>query len=111
MTGAWLIYHFYFDPLRSFPCPRLWAMTMLPWHYHNTRGQLATHINRLHRKHGPMVRVGPNELSLVATSLDDWRTIYNARPEMGRAVRGTGLVPPINGANDIGVANLYVESD
>lgn len=65
-------------------------------------GKLAHRLQHLHQKYGPVVRIGPNELSFVATSVETWRTIYSRRPqEMPKFLGGTGLHPPYNGVAGI----------
>ncbi|KAL6412087.1 hypothetical protein AUP68_04469 [Ilyonectria robusta] len=57
-----IIYRLVFHPLASIPGPRLAAISSI-WHaYHARNGRMA-HLGRtLHRRYGPVVRVGPNEV-------------------------------------------------
>ncbi|PSR76875.1 benzoate 4-monooxygenase cytochrome P450 [Coniella lustricola] len=58
------IYRLFFHRLRMFPGPRLAAVSKL-WHVwmcRNSRGHLV--LDALHKKYGPFVRTGPNELTI-----------------------------------------------
>ncbi|KAL9051558.1 MAG: hypothetical protein Q9162_005950 [Coniocarpon cinnabarinum] len=107
-TGAivsWIAYTLLFHGLHKYPGPKLWAITQFPWHLYNLSGRLVKQLEKLHRTYGNVIRIGPNELSIVATSLDTWRTIYLHKPqEMTKNLGGTGLTPSYNGVDDIIVA-------
>jgi cytochrome P450 len=68
----------FFHPLRKFPAPWLAAATKFPRLYYLVRGDALTWIGDLHRKHGPVVRVAPNELSFIES--EAWKDIYGFRP-------------------------------
>ncbi|KAF9019751.1 cytochrome P450 [Hymenopellis radicata] len=57
-------YGLYFHPLKSFPGPRLAAVTDLYQGYYASwkNGMFAKHLEELHRVYGPVIRVRPNEL-------------------------------------------------
>ncbi|KAI5456956.1 cytochrome P450 [Mariannaea sp. PMI_226] len=55
-------YRLFFHPLASIPGPRLAAVSSF-WHaYHVRHGRMAYLGKTLHRRYGPIVRVGPNEV-------------------------------------------------
>lgn len=91
------VYNIFFHPLSSFPGPKLWATSRLPWNYFNFRGRLGWRIRDLHKQYGPVVRIAPNELSYTSSAA--WRKIYGQRsPEFEKAVDGRGIAPvEING--------------
>ncbi|THU95912.1 cytochrome P450 [Dendrothele bispora CBS 962.96] len=66
--SAWIVtvfvYRLVFHPLRKFPGPWLAAATDYYAGYFDLvkGGQLLSHIEKLHLKYGPVVRVGPNTL-------------------------------------------------
>ncbi|PQE06760.1 Cytochrome P450 protein [Rutstroemia sp. NJR-2017a BBW] len=74
-----ITYNVFFHPLRSYPGPKLWAATRLPWCYNQYQGQLHYRLLQLHNKYGHTVRVAPNELSY--NSDDAWKSIYGHRKE------------------------------
>ncbi|RTE83834.1 hypothetical protein BHE90_001594 [Fusarium euwallaceae] len=58
-----IIYQLFFSPLRKFPGPKLWAVSIIPYVRMHLQGQSHQKILELHQKHGPIVRIGPNFLS------------------------------------------------
>ncbi|KAF9077841.1 cytochrome P450 [Rhodocollybia butyracea] len=58
------VYRLFFHPLRKYPGPILAALTGWYEAYYNIvkGGGLVAEIERLHKLHGPVVRVGPNTL-------------------------------------------------
>ena len=58
------LYQYFFHPLSRYPGPLLAKFTNY-WRYRDVRGR-KSHLTRvaLHEKHGPVVRVGPNTLSI-----------------------------------------------
>ena len=65
-------------PLSSFPGPRLWACSRVPYIFYLQNGTLPTKIKALHDYYGLVVRVAPNELSFI--SPEAWKDIYCDRP-------------------------------
>ncbi|KAI9737244.1 MAG: hypothetical protein M1818_005776 [Claussenomyces sp. TS43310] len=79
------IYRCYFDPLSSYPGPKIAAATRLWYAYHMMLGTLPREIRRLHNKHGFVVRVAPDELSYCSSN--SWNDIYgfrNGKEEMSK---------------------------
>ncbi|CAI6332717.1 unnamed protein product [Periconia digitata] len=72
-----LIYNLYFHPLSHFPGPLLWRAFQFPSLAAMLAGNLPYKVQSLHEKYGPIVRVAPNELSIV----DDraWKEIFQRR--------------------------------
>ncbi|KAM6530353.1 hypothetical protein FALCPG4_008476 [Fusarium falciforme] len=58
-----VLYHLFFNPLRKFPGPKLWAVSIIPYVRMHLQGQSHQRILKLHQKYGPIVRIGPNFLS------------------------------------------------
>ena len=74
-------YYFIYQPLLATPLckipgPRAYATTKWRLAYEDYKGLRTQSINVLHQKYGPVVRVGPNEVSFA--SLTALRTIYGA---------------------------------
>lgn len=79
---GWLVlrlYHVFLGPLSKYPGPRLWAFSPYPRAYSISQGRESSDIVALHRRYGPVVRVGPHELSYAATGADAWKDIYGFR--------------------------------
>ncbi|KAF9003841.1 cytochrome P450 [Hymenopellis radicata] len=59
-----LFYRLYLHPLKAFPGPRLAAITGFYQGYFDSwkDGMLVAHLAELHKLHGPVVRIAPNEL-------------------------------------------------
>ncbi|OCK77527.1 cytochrome P450 [Lepidopterella palustris CBS 459.81] len=71
------IYNIYFHPLSKYPGPYLAAASRLPNAWYLIRGTNVRRACYLHDKYGPVVRVGPNELSY--TNAQGWKDIYGHR--------------------------------
>ncbi|RAL11688.1 cytochrome P450 [Aspergillus homomorphus CBS 101889] len=59
------IYRIYLHPLASIPRPKLAACTSLWLACHTYIGDECTVISELHRKHGPLLRVAPNDVDIA----------------------------------------------
>lgn len=58
------IYRLTTHPLAPFPGPKLASLTTLWLAYHTYTGTESTAISTLHKKHGPIVRIGPNDIDI-----------------------------------------------
>jgi Cytochrome P450 len=72
------VFHLYFSPLSRFPGPKLAAVSIVPKLWQQAGGQSVRWIASLHRKYGPIVRVGPTELSFIDAQA--WQDIYGFQP-------------------------------
>lgn len=70
------------SPLRKVPGPKTFAVTKWRLAYEDWRGTRTQAIDRLHRQYGPVVRIGPSEVSF--NSLSALRTIYGPGSRYGR---------------------------
>lgn len=85
------VYRFYFHPLASVPGPRLAALSNI-WHaYHARNGRMYLLGKSLHKRYGPVVRVGPNELWF--DSKEAFKTIYSRLPFSSIFVVGRNAHP------------------
>jgi cytochrome P450 len=57
------IYTVCFSQLASFPGPKLWAASRIPSQLSVLRGRVHIDVTALHKRYGPVVRIGPNELA------------------------------------------------
>jgi cytochrome P450 len=101
---ATAVYNVFFHPLRKYPGPKLWAMSRLPWSVNYMTGRFHKIALELHKKYGDVVRIAPNELSLVHP--DAWREVMGHRkagePEYGKAKSAFMRIPDsvINAGRD-----------
>jgi cytochrome P450 len=91
-TATKIIYNVYFHPLARYNGPFLWCAFQFPSLVVMLGGRLPYRIKQLHDQYGPIVRIGPNELSL--TDEHAWKDIF---------LRRDFLRPPQWGARPPGV--------
>ena len=97
------IYNLYIHPLSSYPGPRLWAITRLPYVRALFCGRLHIEIKEIHDKYGPVVPIAPDELSFIEASA--WHGIYTG----GMANQG---FPKYKAYSDVqGFESLFDASD
>ncbi|OQD79434.1 hypothetical protein PENANT_c051G06094 [Penicillium antarcticum] len=82
LTSKW-IYRLYLHPLSQTPGPKIAAVTSLWLAYHTYIGDECTVIFKLHQKHGPVLRVAPNDIDIA--SADAIEPIYIARGGFAKA--------------------------
>lgn len=92
-----VIYNLFFHPLRRFPGPWLAAATPLPFVLRLWTGRMVQWTTALHLKYGEVVRVQPDELSLVTASA--WHDIYQNRPQLPKPELGS--FKSVNGVRPI----------
>lgn len=59
-----VIYHLFFNTLCKFPGPSLWAISSIPYARMFLSGKGHIKMRDMHQKYGPIVRIGPNDLSI-----------------------------------------------
>lgn len=101
-----IVYRLYFHPLSKYPGPKHLIISGLPHiYYRELRGTFYKEIRDLHNKHGNIVRVGPDELSIDGSI--SWNDVYGHRKageeefkkdvlfyrpqENGKGVNGSGV--------------------
>ncbi|KAI4725619.1 cytochrome P450 [Aureobasidium sp. EXF-10728] len=75
-VSAYIVYQRFFHPLASVPGPFWASLTRLWITKHSWDGDMHRTMIALHEKHGPIVRNGPNEVSIA--DLSAIKTIYGA---------------------------------
>lgn len=70
------------SPLSRIPGPKSFAVTKWRLAYEDWKGSSTRTIDQLHRKYGPVVRIGPDRVSF--NSLSALRTIYGPGSRYGR---------------------------
>lgn len=71
------VYNLYFHPLSGYPGPPAWSFTEIPNISARIRGKSYILFVDMHKKYGPVVRTGPNELSYIDSSI--WNDVYAHR--------------------------------
>lgn len=71
------VYNLVAHPLHTVPGPKLWAVSDLPYALCNCSGNSHRRILALHKKYGPVVRVGPNDV--VLNHPDAWKELMGHR--------------------------------
>ncbi|KAM3082307.1 hypothetical protein ACMFMG_004751 [Clarireedia jacksonii] len=75
-----VLYRIYLHPLRAIPGPKLWAVTDLPYTYTVDIAGTGVHIiAKLHRKYGPVIRIGPDRLALDGSI--GWPQVFARRTD------------------------------
>lgn len=94
---ATLVYNAHLHPLAAYPGPLAARSTNLAYWLVTIRGDLLPWIQRIHARHGRVVRLGPNTLSYI--DADAWRDIYGHRVGGRRSNPKDALVyqPDLNG--------------
>ncbi|KAF4874780.1 Cytochrome P450 monooxygenase aclL [Colletotrichum siamense] len=74
-----VIYRLFFHPLASFPGPKLYAASHLPFLTQNMLlGTFTKDTVKLHEKYGPIVRISPNRLAVDGSLA--WSEVFSRRP-------------------------------
>ncbi|KAL4894419.1 benzoate 4-monooxygenase cytochrome P450 [Aspergillus ambiguus] len=76
-----IFYNLYLHPLRKYPGPRLYSMSMAPYYLLTLRGTVHYKIKDFHDYYGDVVRLGPN--MLVYRNAGAWKEIYGRKPGGG----------------------------
>ncbi|TVY35570.1 Cytochrome P450 monooxygenase [Lachnellula occidentalis] len=74
------LYRATLHPLASYPGPPLWSVSELPAAYQTLRGTLPFKLTSLHARYGPVVRIGPNDLTYIVE--EAWADIYARKVEL-----------------------------
>ncbi|TVY90945.1 Averantin hydroxylase [Lachnellula willkommii] len=74
------LYRITLHPLASYPGPTTWSISDLPTAYQTLRGTLPFKLVSLHARYGPVVRIGPNELTYIVE--EAWTDIYARKVEL-----------------------------
>ncbi|KUJ11235.1 cytochrome P450 [Mollisia scopiformis] len=94
ITG-WIVYCRYFHPLRAIPGPFL-ASISRSWIVYKTMAADMEHTQRaLHKKHGYLVRIAPNEVS--CSDPEAIKTIYGVKRLFRKTDFYNAWAPPNNG--------------
>ncbi|KAF2814564.1 benzoate 4-monooxygenase cytochrome P450 [Mytilinidion resinicola] len=97
---ATAIYNVYFHPLSSFPGPKFWAASSIPFSLSHMRGTFAFDIKNMHDKYGEVFRMGPNQVSFI--NGDAWKDVYAYRSDRPHFTKDkTNYFTPLNGVESI----------
>ncbi|KAM0204704.1 hypothetical protein ACHAQI_009878 [Fusarium lateritium] len=75
-------YYAFFHPLAKVPGPKLYGATQLPYLHHLVQGDWVSHLAKLHDHYGPVVRVGPTDVSFITAGA--FKTIYGHKSSGGK---------------------------
>ncbi|KXJ90430.1 cytochrome P450 3A17 [Microdochium bolleyi] len=93
--AAKAVYNIWFHPLSAFPGPKLYAVTELSLNWqNNVRGTFLPRLQELHRQYGPIVRTGPNALSVDGGIA--WPQVYAHRSGKPEYPKLAGYFGPEN---------------
>lgn len=78
------VYRLYFSPLAHLPGPKLAALTKFYEAYYEIwlQGQFSFHLDHLHERYGPIVRITPEEVHIRDSAF--WDTLYVKHPRASR---------------------------
>ncbi|KAK6217992.1 hypothetical protein LQW54_003050 [Pestalotiopsis sp. IQ-011] len=81
----------YFSPLAKVPGPKFAAATYLDEFYHQAiRNDWGTYLKSLHQRYGPIVRISPNEVSILD---HDWSYVHFNKRNLDKEERYFQLAP------------------
>ncbi|PGG96365.1 hypothetical protein GX51_07860 [Blastomyces parvus] len=92
---GWVVYCRYFHPLRSIPGPPFASISRLWLVYKTATGDVEHTQRALHKKHGYLVRIAPNELACSDPSAI--KTIYGTKSQFTKTDYYDSWAPPNNG--------------
>ncbi|KAI1349182.1 cytochrome P450 [Xylaria sp. FL0043] len=105
VAASYPIYSFYLHPLRTYPGPKLSAITRAPYWIACLKGDQVRWLSKLHSQYGPVVRFGPDDLSYADGRA--WRDICFVPKGKKENPKEVGFHAP--SAN--GVPNIVCQND
>jgi cytochrome P450 len=79
---AQTLYYAFFHPLAKVSGPKLYGASQLPYLYHLIQGDWVSRLAKLHDQYGPIVRVGPHDVSFITAGA--FKTIYGHKSSGGK---------------------------
>lgn len=99
-----LVQNLFISPLQSLPGPKLWGTTQLFYSQLALSGSGHKKLLAMHKKYGPVIRVGPFQVSITAPSV--WKDVNGHRKGSGQLennkdpifykLQGSGLIGAID---------------
>ncbi|KAJ8126041.1 hypothetical protein O1611_g7597 [Lasiodiplodia mahajangana] len=105
IAASYPIYALYLHPLRTYPGPKLAAITRIPYWIACLNGYQVRWMAKLHSQYGPVVRFGPDDLSY--TDGQAWKDICLVPKDKKENGKEVGFHAP--SAN--GVPNIVCQND
>ncbi|KAB5576281.1 cytochrome protein [Coniochaeta sp. 2T2.1] len=102
----WALWSYLSNPLRKYPGPFLAKWTNLWRLYHISQGNFHVVLERLHRRYGPVVRIGPNVLDLDSPEVI--KTVFNTKGDWKKTDYYHASSIMVEGLN---VYNLFSQTD
>ncbi|CZR64538.1 related to cytochrome P450 monooxygenase [Phialocephala subalpina] len=108
-----ILYRLYFHPLSKYPGPNHLAVSGLPrFYYQEVQGTFYKEVRDLHNKHGNIVRVAPNELSIDGSI--GWNDVFGHKKagevEFSKDMLFYRPAESGNGVNGSGVQDIFTAS-
>ncbi|XXH04551.1 hypothetical protein Hte_010968 [Hypoxylon texense] len=92
-----IFYRLFLHPLRSYPGPILWRISILPRVYYTLKGELPFKTAELFKQYGSVIRMSPSEL--LYNDPQAWKDIYGHRsggaPELPKHPQFYRTIPEI----------------
>ncbi|KAH7413024.1 cytochrome P450 [Cadophora sp. MPI-SDFR-AT-0126] len=101
-----VLWRLFFHPLSKYPGPKSFAATSLVNTYYVFKATRVYKVAELHNKYGPVVRLGPNELSYIDERV--WKDIYGYHKDGGELQKH---MPAINALGGYGVFHNPSDAD
>ncbi|KAF2440051.1 cytochrome P450 family protein [Karstenula rhodostoma CBS 690.94] len=93
------IYHLYLSPLSTFPGPKLWAVSSIPYHVTTIRGNMHLRLLEFNKRYGTTVRISPNHIAF--TSPQAFKDIYAGTAKTAFPINPTYYNTPINDVHSL----------
>ncbi|KAI1657391.1 cytochrome P450 [Daldinia decipiens] len=88
-----VVYNVFFHPLAPIPGPKLYAISPLPISWSRAQGRSPYKFAELHEKYGPIVRVGPDEVSCAGPT--SFKDLYGPRYGKGGPLTRDSRATPL----------------
>lgn len=86
------MYNLWLHPLKTFPGPKICAISRLPYLWHKLQGTYHREVLSLFETYGPVVRIAPDELAFSQS--DAWKDIYGLLPGRRQNPKDLNVWPP-----------------
>ncbi|KAG9240386.1 cytochrome P450 [Calycina marina] len=106
--AGWIFYCQFLHPLRTIPGPILASFSQAWIVYHTVRGDLEKAQRKLHKKHGYLIRIAPDEIA--CSDPEGIKIIYGKKTVFSKAESYAAFTPPTD-VQDVGYAGHFATRD